>query len=488
MAQIPSFQIASPQVYNEHVLALGKDLVIRLQILLKLCGIHERNNVALVRPSERLVETLAVFHRTAAEVALRLSRDFLYIDEVRVRYDIETATSYNYLLDEMKRRRIGAISFKGPVDAVTARTFGAVFVGIETTHPDPPYEMQKRLVAGNCFSITVEAYDEPPEQPLDTIMDERKRAKRTYFRAISSLKGIVHALKEGQAVELRRVKRSVQSIIDVMLREEFSLLGLTTLKDYDEYLYNHCINVSIFALTLGKRLGLPKSHLTNLGVSSVFHDIGKIEIPHEIIDKPTEFTEEDWRQVKEHPSLGVKILSRIRGLNDLTMVSMVVSFEHHLRHDSKGYPALRSRAEWDMHFFSRIVALADQYDAMTSSRVYQRVPFSPDKALSVMAERSGTHFEPALLKVFVNMVGIYPIGTLLLLDTKELALVFDTNPTPANANRPRVLVITDTSGNQIEARTADLTEIDARTGRHKRSVVKVLDVHKYNINLAEYFI
>jgi HD-GYP domain-containing protein (c-di-GMP phosphodiesterase class II) len=180
---------------------------------------------------------------------------------------------------------------------------------------------------------------------------------------------------------------------------------------------------------------------------------------------------------------GLRAILKLKKLDELTMKSAIVSFEHHMHFDHSGYPMLRLRTELDL--FSRIVSLADQYDAMTSSRVYSRTPLAPDKALSIMMERSGTQLDPLLFKFFINMVGVYPIGSLLMLDSKELGLVTESNqifPT-----RPRVLLIIDSQGTRMTGHIVDLTEKDDQD-HYIRSIIKTIDPNKYKINLAEYLL
>jgi hypothetical protein len=139
----------------------------------------------------------------------------------------------------------------------------------------------------------------------------------------------------------------------------------------------------------------------------------------------------------------------------------------------------------ELDFYSRIVSVVDQYDAMTSSRVYSRIPLAPDKALSIMMERAGTQLDPLLFKFFINMVGVFPIGTLVMLDTKELGLVYESDV--VFADRPRVMIIIDGKGERVSGPVVNLTEKDG-TGRYYRSIVKTLDPNKYKINLAEYLL
>jgi HD-GYP domain-containing protein (c-di-GMP phosphodiesterase class II) len=259
---------------------------------------------------------------------------------------------------------------------------------------------------------------------------------------------------------------------------------MTAIKDYDEYTYHHSVNVSILTIALGQRLGLSKKILTELGVVALFHDIGKVEIPSDVLNKSTNFTEDEWKLMKRHPVWGVKAILKLRGLDSTTIRSAIVAFEHHMNYDLSGYPKVRKKYS-ELDFYSRIVSLVDQYDAMTSSRVYSRIPLSPDKALSIMMERANTQLDPLLFKFFINMVGVFPIGTLVMLDSREMGLVYESDI--VFADRPRVLIIIDKKGDRVNGPVVSLTEKDGN-GRYYRSIVKTLDPNKYKINLAEYLL
>ncbi|MFN3479164.1 MAG: HD-GYP domain-containing protein, partial [Thermodesulfovibrionales bacterium] len=303
------------------------------------------------------------------------------------------------------------------------------------------------------------------------------------FNAVSFTKGVITKIKSGEKVSIKKAKRVVESMVDMILQEEELLLGMTAIKDYDEYTYHHSVNVSILSVALGQRLGLSRKALTELGLVALFHDIGKIEVPPEILNKPTNFNDDEWRVIQKHPLWGVRAVLKLKGLDNTSIRTAIVAFEHHLNYDLSGYPKITRPLNLD--FYSRIVSLADQYDAMTSSRVYSRIPMAPDKALSVMMERAGTQLDPLLFKFFINMIGVYPIGTLVLLDTKELGLVYGANP--VFQDRPRVLIIIDSNGQRVSGPIVDLTE-KGEDGKYLRTIIKTMDPNKYRINLAEYLL
>jgi HD-GYP domain-containing protein (c-di-GMP phosphodiesterase class II) len=170
-------------------------------------------------------------------------------------------------------------------------------------------------------------------------------------------------------------------------------------------------------------------------------------------------------------------------INQLTIRAALVAFEHHMNLNHSGYPRVENPVELD--FFSKIVTIADRYDAITSSRVYSRDPMSSDKALRCLVEQSGNELDPLLLKFFINMVGVYPIGSLVKLDSHELGLVFENNP--HSFLRPRVILLTDAEGNWIEGHVVDLSKVNDRN-EHVRTITKTMDPKKYGINTAEYLL
>jgi hypothetical protein len=145
-------------------------------------------------------------------------------------------------------------------------------------------------------------------------------------------------------------------------------------------------------------------------------------------------------------------------------------------------------AKWELSLFGRIIGIVDCYDALTSSRVYNRVPYPPDKALKFMFNKSGRAFDPVLMKVFINSIGIFPIGTLVLLNTQEMGVVLQASSNPERTDRPRVKVIADPSGNEIDGDVIDLSELNEKTGQFKASIVKIIDSTKYKINVSRYFV
>src|SRR2546426_544768 len=192
------------------------------------------------------------------------------------------------------------------------------------------------------------------------------------------------------------------------------------------------------------------------------------------------------RAMQAHPWLGVLTLFGLRGYGEIPYRGMIVAYEHHMKTDLTGYPkSLRAR---ELSIYSKIVAVADGFDAATSRRVYQTVPIQPDQVLKEMWENPRRGYDQIVVKAFINLIGIYPVGTCVILDTYEVALVHSANPDVTHVHRPVVRIVTTPEGGvQHPGFLADLAQRDAE-GNHPRSIVKVTDPVKYGINVSDYFV
>jgi HD-GYP domain-containing protein (c-di-GMP phosphodiesterase class II) len=278
----------------------------------------------------------------------------------------------------------------------------------------------------------------------------------------------------------------MQSIYNHIVEDEGFIYGLTNIKNHDEYTLNHSVNVCLLATSLGRRLGLSRTELVDLGIAAFFHDLGKTETPLEILNKPGRLTDVERGIMEKHPFHGAEKLALLKEFRRLPLRAIHVALEHHIKEDLSGYP--RYFKKDDVNLFSKIVKVVDVFDAITTKRVYRTKDFARAEALSLMLEQSGTEFNPVILKAFVNMMGVFPIGTLVALTTGEFGIVHDVNPDSKLVLRPSVKLITDVQGNKIDGEIADLAEKDAETGRYRRTIATSLDPSKYGIEVADYFL
>ncbi len=315
------------------------------------------------------------------------------------------------------------------------------------------------------------------EKAGETIKAGKKKASEVFTDAIDAVKEMVQAVNLDKASNLRKMNTIVQTMVDNILDNRDALMGLTAIKMYDDYTFAHSVNTSILAVSLGTYLSLEKPQIAALGVAGLMHDMGKVNVPNEIINKPGKLSPEEWEQVKRHPVEGALILSDVPGV---TKLAMVAAFEHHQHTGAQGYPQIEGGAH--QHPFSQIVSLADAYEALTAARVYYSVQMPPDNAVRILLAKRGTVFNPILVKAFVNMIGIYPIGTLLKLNTGEVGLVLHQT---RDLMRPRVLLLTKFDGSE-KASGKEVNLLETAGGKYKRTVVGTVDPNTAHIDVKKY--
>jgi HD-GYP domain-containing protein (c-di-GMP phosphodiesterase class II) len=291
------------------------------------------------------------------------------------------------------------------------------------------------------------------------------------------VKELVHAVHLDKAINMRKMNTTVQTMVDNILDNRDAFMGLTSIKMYDEYTFAHSVNVSVLAISLGTFLSFEKPQVAALGMAGLLHDIGKVSVPLDIINKPGKLTDDEWELVKRHPIEGALILSDVPGV---TKLAMVAAFEHHQHGEIRGYPEIDDRHQ--QHLFSQIVALVDAYDAITAARVYYSLQTPLDQAIRILLKKGGSAFDPILVKAFVNMIGIFPVGTLLKLDTGEIGLVVHQT---RDLMRPRVLLLDKFDGSEKEGGT-EITLLETAGGHYKRSVAGTINPYVAKIDVKKY--
>jgi HD-GYP domain-containing protein (c-di-GMP phosphodiesterase class II) len=488
-------------ILDQQLAMLGIQLVTQLNVLIKTSRIHGRTNAALDKPVDSM---LTLINTLAADrpAVLRLQNDFLFLGDSHLKMSSQQMQVFASIIEVLNRWKIGGLSFSSTVGSKDLREFAYLFVSLD---PDKHVlaDLQQGLEAAGITGIELEEprvltiqqgnegqaaggrMDLPAGQE-DPNQKGKSVAKGGYAKAASAVGDVIQNVRAGGTVSFKQAKRAIQNIVELMKHDESTLLGLTTLRCHDEYTHNHSVNVALLAMALGNRAGYPKVELADLGLAALFHDVGKCAIALDVLNKPGEFTPEEWTIMRSHPTEGIFTLVRSRGINNVPARMAAASFEHHMNYDYSGYPKLR--IPWTQMVASRIITIVDCYDAMTSSRVYRREPMSPANVLKFMFNKSGQSFDPVLLKLFVNCVGIVPIGSLVRLDSGPLAVVMKPAADKENAERPLVKVITDDEGVPIEnGPEFDLTaQNDEGTYRH--SILRLVDNTEYHFDTSRYFI
>ncbi|HLC17902.1 MAG TPA: HD-GYP domain-containing protein [Thermodesulfobacteriota bacterium] len=309
---------------------------------------------------------------------------------------------------------------------------------------------------------------------LSTISKGKRNVLEVYNDAVEVVKGAMDEVRLGKIPRAEAVHNVVDEIADSVLSDPNAMAGLTMIKNYDNYLFNHSVNVSITSVSLARAMNLAEEDVHAVGVAAILHDIGKTGVSEKIIRKPGGLSSDEWEKIKEHPLLGSDIIKRMEGV--LGLVERLV-YEHHIKYDHSGYPATRENT----HPYSQILTICDAYDALTTLRVYQK-PHNPVEAIKIMTNFSGRYFEPEVLKTFTNMLGIYPVGTMVRLSTNEIGIVTKINSEAPES--PTLKMVYDAEGSTVD--TPFELDLAGDEGRDK-TIVATVNPAAVNVDLSSFF-
>jgi HD-GYP domain-containing protein (c-di-GMP phosphodiesterase class II) len=469
-----------------YVRVMGRNFIYALYGALRNIRMYPVENAVVQKALEELGTVSEELRTTENELEFRVSGEFIFVNSTRLRLDLDNYTTFSYLLAQCRQSGVGVLRVHAKP---AARDWTVLLSFLIAPQGDTPADRFEQLLR-RLDAADVRAFEVSP--PVASEDDEKLRsqskeaAKRTYAQSVAATRDVMGSVRMGQSPNLKKIKRVVQGIVDHVLSDETSLIGLTTIRDYDDYTFTHSVNVCIFAVALARRIGLTRIELYDIGLAALFHDIGKSRVPIEVLNKADMLSDDEWRHMAAHPWLGVLALFQLKEQQEFPYRSMIVAYEHHMKRDVTGYPrGLRTKA---IGFFSKIVAIADGFDAATSRRAYQSEPMNPAAVLAEMRDSARRGMDPVIVKAFVNLLGIYPVGTFVVLDTFELAIVHSASADPQMVSRPRALVVSDDLGNvKHPGDLVDLAERD-ESGNYRRTIIKTADPERYGIRVGDYFI
>ena len=304
--------------------------------------------------------------------------------------------------------------------------------------------------------------------------EDDEQPKKVYRKALKVVDQIFQDVRMGEIPSSTEALKVVKSMAQLTITEPHAMLALSMLKDYDNYTFTHSVNVSVISLAVGRACDASEEQLRTLGLGGLLHDLGKLRIDVNIITKPGRLTDQEFEEIKRHPSFGADIIREMEGVTEEVMD---IVLGHHLRYDRTGYPADAAG-----HIVSPLVdmaAIADAYDAMTTLRSYQR-PFTPRRAIARLKEISGSSLHPEHVMQFIESLGPYPVGSLVRLDSNEIGLVIRVDPKdPSLAD---IKILYDRTGSMLE----EPFQI-ALTPAQPRRIIAEVDPHTKGIDVTDFF-
>lgn len=457
---------------KQQMIAAAKTAFQQLSGVIKNATVYPAAHPFLLASADQLLDRIKEFLLSRKEVAFYLVGGELFFETNSVPID----QSLSMLMEQFTARDVGGVIFKPGITCDEIVKFAYLM------NKDAAYFAEQGGVAKAVEKEQIVHIDLHRVILVDkkfgaAIKEAKKKSGEIFMDAVETVKEIVNSVHLEKAVNMKKVSAVVHGMVDDILDNRDTLMGLTTIKMYDEYTFAHSVNVAVLSISQGTFLSFEKPQIAALGIAGMMHDIGKVNVPLEIINKPDKLTDEEWEQIKRHPIEGALILSDVPAM---TRLAMVAAFEHHQHGDIRGYPRMDDRVQ--QHPFSQIIAISDAYDAIIAARVYYKVSTPPDKAVRIMLGKRGTAFNPVLVKAFVNMIGIYPVGTLLKLDSGEIGIVMHQT---RDLMRPRVLLLTKFDGSEKESGT-EVSLLEMEGGHYKRTIAGTIDPSNAKVNVKKY--
>ncbi len=380
---------------NEHVV---RDFLQALRRVARQVGLYPAGHPLTAEALEAAEKAVRDLSSTGGEEAvIAVTEDSVYFNRTLLPH---TSLEYNSLIVEMHRRGLESITVVNPVLGTDLFDLAAFVAGVSDDLP-----------AGG----TIKLNEAPVSGGEDGVLSHMRRS---YAGSLGALRTATNSLAGEGAFDLQAVMESVEDLLNATLFSSSASLLLSTVKSHDEYTFYHSVNTCILSLAVGRLIGLEHDELLAVGAGAVLHDIGKVAISTATLNYPGRLSEEQWMEVKLHPQEGAQAILAAAGPRHA--VAAAIALEHHTRYDGTGYPNGNERRR--PHLFSRLVAVADVYDAITTRRSYRRAE-TPNRALHVLADGAGTVYDPDMVRRFVKVMGLYPPGSVVRLSSGELMVV-----------------------------------------------------------------
>lgn len=314
--------------------------------------------------------------------------------------------------------------------------------------------------------------------------DEVKAANEAYSRVAKEIEGIITHLEQGKELDLKLVKDGISEMVESIINNPSAMMWMVQMKKVDNYTYTRSLSTSVWCASFGRFMGMEKQVIETLALGGLLLDLGKSSLPSELLKSKDKLSSEEKEKMTSHVDLGVQLLvEKSREISDekvrIDLLQMIAT--HHERADGSGYPQGLKNAE--IPLFGKIGGIADSFDAMTSERPYVTTgAMSPHEAISELYSLRDSKFQPDLIEQFIQVIGIYPIGSLVELNTGEVGAVISISK--ERRLRPSVMLFLDEDKNPVSPlRQIDLSKIDGNV-----SIAKGLPVGAYGIEMEDVFI
>jgi putative nucleotidyltransferase with HDIG domain len=441
---------------------LADELLRRLAAALRSGQLYSRGHPIIARNLEALSTALQLLHTLNPTVIIGLIGDEVVVDDT----PMAKADAIGPLIRRLQQSGVERIAIDRGVTRDEITAFLDAVTALERRGNDLAPVAMPEFPHIRVGWMTI-------DQRVENDLSDMATIARLYNDAVSVATSVWDSASTEGKPDATMARTMVDGLAQAVAQNRTALLALTTLKNYDNYTFTHMVNVSILTMGQARALGIDGPLLREFGLAALMHDIGKVRTPLEVLNKPDKLTDAEFVIMKRHTVEGAEIL---RKTPDIPTLAPVVAFEHHLRLDGTGYPHGVTRPS--LNLGTMLCSIADVYDAMRSQRAYQQAHPS-ERIIEVLKRNDGTQFDRHLVRRFTQLIGIYPVGNLVRLNTGEVAVVLKINA--ADPYRPQVRVLFDREGNRLPL-AYDVNLWEATGPEHPGSIVAPLDAVDYQID------
>jgi putative nucleotidyltransferase with HDIG domain len=412
-------------------IALHEELLRRLASGIRATQLYAADHPLLTRNVEAVLSALKTMLQQHPSVTIGIVENEFVVSDTPLP---KASAGMKELIDKLRANDVERISFER---GVAADEVVALMTGIAALGGKAGAEGNRKWNLAHIKVGQIAGGD----KRKGGISSDMAAIRRLYSGAVAAAETAWQSAATEGKPDLPAALQTVEGLADAVTQNRTALVALTAMRNYDNYTFTHMVNVSILTMGQAQALGIEGRLLREFGVSALMHDIGKVRTPQEILNKPDRLTDEEFVIMRRHPVDGAEILRRTP---EMPILAPVVAFEHHLRLDGSGYPRVKRGS---LNIGTMLCSIADVYDAMRSHRAYQQAQPS-ERVLAVLRKDDGTHFDRHLVRRFVQLLGVYPPGTLVKLNTEEVAVV--TRVHAPDPYRPRVKVLFDKGGQRCD--------------------------------------
>jgi len=409
---------------------IADELLRRFAASLRSSQLYSKGHPIIGRNLEQLAAAIQLLHTLEPTTVVGFVGDEIIVDDM----PIAKAETLGGIVRRLQQNGVDRIHIDRGVTADELAAFVETIGALEPREDEAedPFAQMPHIRVGR---VTV-------EQRIEGSLTDMATIRRLYSDAVSVASNVWESAQTEGKPDATAARTMIDGLAQAVAQNRTALLALTTLKEYDNYTFTHMVNVSILTMGQARGLGVDGPLLREFGLAALMHDIGKVKTPLEVLNKPDKLTDAEFAIMKRHVVDGAEIL---RKTPDIPALAPVVAFEHHLRSDGTGYPNGVARSS--LNIGTMLCSIADVYDAMRSQRSYQQA-FPTERILAVLKRNDGKQFDQHLVRRFVQLIGIYPVGNLVRLDTGEVAVVLKVYaPDPY---RPQVRVLINRQGTRLE--------------------------------------